>query len=92
MRHYGLESDPALVLLGRIVNVADIKQSRYDQPEGAGLRAITDGLQLCHADDHALNEAGGRLYDALYAYCQEMVRRGKATGALQGGEDRESAR
>src|SRR5262249_17972832 len=58
IRHYGLESDPALVLLGRIVNVADIKQSRYDQPEGAGLRAITDGLQLCYANDHALNEAG----------------------------------
>jgi hypothetical protein len=92
MLHYGLESDPALALLGRIVNVADIKQSRYDQPEGAGLRAITDGLQLCYADDHALNEAGGRVYDALYAYCQEMVRRGKPAGAHQGREDRESTR
>jgi hypothetical protein len=81
MRRYGLESDPALVLLGRIVNVADIRQSRYDQPEGAGLRAITDGLLLCHAGDHTLNEAGGRVYDALYAYCQDMVRRGKPDGA-----------
>src|SRR5215510_5173341 len=92
MRHYDLESDPALVLLGRIVNVADIKQSRYDQPEGAGLRAITDGLQLCYADDHALNEAGGRVYDALYAYCQEMIRRGKLAGGHKEHEDRGTTR
>ena len=81
MRHYGLEGDPALVLLGRIVNVADIAQSRYDQPEGPGLRAITDGLLLCYADDHEVNEAGARVYDALYAYCQDMIRRGKPDGA-----------
>jgi hypothetical protein len=81
MRHYGLEADPALALLGRIVNVADIAQSRYNQPEGPGLRAITDGLLLCHADDHVVNEAGARVYDALYAYCQDMIRRGKPDGA-----------
>jgi hypothetical protein len=81
MQRYGLEGDPALALLGRIVNVADIAQSRYDQPEGPGLRAITDGLQLRHADDHALNQAGGDVYDALYAYCQDMIRRGKPAGA-----------
>src|SRR5690242_13340201 len=51
MRRYGLDGDPALALLGRIANTADIKQSRYQQPEGPGLRAITDGLLLIHADD-----------------------------------------
>src|SRR5215213_8528607 len=75
LEHFGLTNDPALMLLGRIVNTADIKQSRYRQPEGPGLRAIADGLALQHADDHALNEAGGRLYDALYAYCQKTVSR-----------------
>src|SRR4051794_26912515 len=82
LEHFGLTNDPALMLLGRIVNTADIKQSRYRQPEGPGLRAIADGLALQHADDHALNEAGGRLYDALYAYCQDMIRRGKPYGAF----------
>ena len=80
LEHFGLTNDPALVLLGRIVNTADIKQSRYRQPEGPGLRAIADGLALQYTDDHALNEAGARLYDALYAYCQEMVRQGKPNG------------
>jgi hypothetical protein len=83
MRHYNLVDDPALALLGRIVNTADIRQSRYQQPEGAGLRAITDGLLLIHADDHALNQAGMRVYDALYAYCQDMLRRGKPDGAYK---------
>jgi hypothetical protein len=76
--HYHLTGDPALVLLGRIVNTADIKQSRWRQPEGPGLRAITDGLRLRHADDHTLLAAGLPLYDALYAYCQDMIRRGRA--------------
>jgi hypothetical protein len=83
LEHFGLTNDPALVLLGRIVNTADIKQSRYRQPEGPGLRAIADGLVLQYTDDHALNEAGARLYDALYAYCQDMIRRGKPEGAFR---------
>jgi hypothetical protein len=83
IEHFGLASDPALVLLGRIVNTADIKQSHFKQPEGYGLRAIADGLTLLYDDDHALNEAGGRLYDALYAYCQDMIRRGKYEGAFR---------
>jgi hypothetical protein len=79
MERYELGGDPAMALLGRIVNTADIKQSRYARPEGAGLRAITDGLLLIYDDDHALNAAGARVYDALYAYCQDQVRRGKTS-------------
>ena len=45
VKKYQLTSDPALVLLGRIVNGADTV-----------------------------------VYDALYAYCQEMVKRGKPRG------------
>jgi hypothetical protein len=51
VKKYDLGSDPALVLLAKIVNGAD-----------------TD------------NAAEWVVYDALYAYCQEMVRRGKPTG------------
>jgi hypothetical protein len=83
LQHYHLTGDPALALLGRIVNTADIKQSPYRQPEGPGLRAITDGLLLRYTDDHALNQAGSHVYDALYAYCQDMFRRGKPNGALK---------
>ena len=77
LQHYHLTDDPALVLLGRIVNTADIKQSHYQQPEGPGLRAIADGLARVYSDDHMLNAAGNQIYDALYAYCQETIRRSK---------------
>lgn len=72
---YGLAADPAVALLAQIVNTADIKTSPFKRPEGAGLKAVTDGLLLLHSDDHAVCEAGFRVYDALYAYCQEQVRR-----------------
>ncbi len=34
-------------------------------------------------DDHDINAAEWSVYDALYAYCQEMVRRGKMDGAFK---------
>ncbi|MDH4161123.1 MAG: hypothetical protein OEW15_00325 [Nitrospirota bacterium] len=33
-------------------------------------------------DDHAINAAEWIVYDALYAYCQEMVAKGKSHGAF----------
>ena len=36
--------------------------------------------ELGYKDDHALNAAEWIVYDALYAYCQQMVRAGKPEG------------
>ena len=77
-------NDPALVLLGKIVNGADTDNTLWNQPEGAGLNAIAEGFrQLGFKDDHEQNAAEWIVYDALYAYCQEMVRRGKPDGAFK---------
>ena len=73
--HYKLQGDPALELLAQIVNTADIKTSPYQRPEGAGLRAILDGLLLLDADDYAVLDRGLQIYDALYAYCKEQIHR-----------------
>ena len=82
LKKYKLTSDPALVLLGRIVNGADTDNTLYHQAEGPGLNAIAEGFRhLGYPDDHALNAAEWIVYDALHAYCQEMVRRGKPLGA-----------
>ena len=68
----------ALVLLGKIVNGADTDNTLYQQPEGPGLEAVAEGFRhLGYKDDHALNAAEWIVYDALNAYCQEMVRQGK---------------
>jgi hypothetical protein len=81
LKKYALVSDAALVLLGRIVNGADTDNTLYNQPEGPGLEAIAEGFRhLGYKDDHALNAAEWIVYDALYAYCQEMVRQGKPRG------------
>ena len=81
LKKYKLADDPALVLLVRIVNGADTDNSLYRQPEGAGLEAIAEGFRhLGFKDDHALNAAEWIVYDALYAYCQEMVKQGRPNG------------
>ncbi len=84
LKRYKLDSDPALVLLGRIVNGADTDNTLYEQPEGPGLSAIAEGFRhLGFKDDHKINAAQWIVYDALYAYCQEMVRKGKPDGAFK---------
>jgi len=81
LKKYKLAGDRALVLLGKIVNGADTDNTLYQQPEGPGLEAIAEGFRhLGYKNDHAVNAAEWIVYDALYAYCQEMVRQGKAEG------------
>src|SRR5882757_7329046 len=81
LKKYKLTGDPALVLLGLFVNAADTENTLYNQPEGPGLEAVAEGFRhLGFKDDHEHNAAEWIVYDALYAYCGEMVRRGKPHG------------
>ena len=76
LEDYGLGDDPALALLGRIVNGADTDNSRWNQPEGPGLKAIAEGFRLLgFKDDHEINAAQWIVYDALYAYCRDVTAR-----------------
>ena len=84
LRKYDLMKDPALALLGKIVNGADTDNTLWQQPEGPGLEAIAEGFRhLGLADDHAMVQAESIVYDALYAYCQAMVAQGKPNGAFK---------
>ena len=84
LKKFGLTKDPALVLLSRIVNGADTDNSLWNQPEGPGLKAIATGFSaLGFADDHETLVRESVVYDALYAYCQEMARQGKLAGAFK---------
>ncbi len=38
---------------------------------------------LGYKDDHQLNAAEWIVYDALYAYCEQMIQQGKAEGAFR---------
>ncbi len=84
LKKYNLRHDPALVLLAKIVNGADTDNELWHQPESAGLEAIAEGFRhLGLKNDHAINAAEWIVYDALYAYCQEMVRQNKFDGAFK---------
>src|ERR1043166_6990022 len=84
VKKHGLTSDPALVLLARIVNGADTDNSLWNQPESAGLKAVAEGFRgLGYKNDHELNAAAGIVYDALYAYRKQVVQGGKAGGAIR---------
>ncbi len=83
VKTYKLAADPALSLLARIVNGADTDNSLYQQPEGPGLSAVAEGFRhIGLADDQEINRAEWIVYDALYAYCREMVNQGKLHGAF----------
>lgn len=84
VQKYGLGKDPAMVLMAKIVNGADTDNELWHQPESAGLNALAEGFRhVGLADDHAMLAAEIPMYDALYAYCQETVRRGKPEGAFR---------
>jgi hypothetical protein len=83
LKKYDLARDPALLLLGKIVNGADTDNTLWRQSEAAGLKAIAEGFRrLGFRDDHELNSAEWIVYDALYGYCREMVAQGKLNGAF----------
>jgi len=66
---YGLEQDPALVELAKIVRAADTPKKDW-AAEGAGLEAIADGFRRITTDDFNNMSRQFVVYDALYAYCQ----------------------
>jgi hypothetical protein len=69
LRHFRLESDPALRELAIIVRGADT--NRMDlAPQAAGLAAMSVGLSILHENDHEMLERGMVMYDALYAWCR----------------------
>jgi len=77
MAGYHLD-DPTVRLLAQIVHGADVEQDLCQRPEAAGLKAIAEGFRaLGLKDDHAILAKEFVVYDALYAYCQQVVKRQK---------------
>jgi hypothetical protein len=84
VKKYNLGGDAAMILLAKIVNGADTDNTLWNQPEAAGLNAVAEGFRhLGLKDDLEINAAQWIVYDALYAYCQEMIRRNKPDGSFR---------
>ena len=70
VERHALQSDPALVELGRIIREADVPPRRRSRVEADGLSAVMRGFQRSTPDDAEKLRLTAPLYDALYAYCQ----------------------
>lgn len=69
VRKYGLDRDPALASMAKIVRGADTKAHDLT-PESRGLLAICEGLSLAYDDDQAQLAAAMPVFEALYHYCR----------------------
>lgn len=65
--------DPALARLALIVHGADIEGAAGSCPEAAGLLAMALGFHRTVPDDHEKLRLQFPVYDALYAYCRDLV-------------------
>ena len=73
---FGLDTDPALEQIGRIIHEADLADERYDAPAATGLDVLIRGLTLTSGSDHNTLTITDRLFDGLY----EHTRRHLITG------------
>ena len=72
IEEYGLEVDPALVCLARIVHGADIAGDEDITPQSAGLKAKAEGFSAAVPYDQRLLRIEMPIYDALYEWCMSQ--------------------
>jgi len=70
---------PGLQRLALIVRAADIKGQEHVAPEGAGLRAIAEGLAALGLPDEERLQHGFQIYDALLEYAKSAKQNEKGT-------------
>ncbi len=73
---FGLRTE-ALNRMSDVIRAADTNNHNND-PQAAGLLAISVGLSKIHRDDNAMLDAGLTLYDALYRWARDGFTEGHA--------------
>jgi hypothetical protein len=74
---FGLDDDPALEEIGRIVHEADLADERYDAPAAAGLDVLIRGLTLTSGSDPDTLTITDRLFDGLYEHTRRQLITGR---------------
>jgi hypothetical protein len=86
VRRFGLGDDPGLRAVAEIVHDVDLKDSKFNRLEAAGLAAVVDGLVEAYPDDRERLERCGAVFEGLYALY------GKRAGTRGGRTDGERAK
>jgi len=74
---FGLEADPALEEIGRIVHEADLADECYDAAAAVGLDVLIRSLTLTSGSDHDTLAITGRLFDGLYEHTRRQLMTGR---------------
>ena len=74
---FGLDADPALEEIGRIVHEADLADERYDAPTAPGLDVLIRGLTLTSESDHDTLAITDRIFDGLYEHTRRQLMTGR---------------
>jgi hypothetical protein len=74
---FGLDADPALEEIGRIVHEADLADERYDAPTAAGLDVLIRGLTLTGGSDYDTLAITDQLFDGLYEHTRRQLMTGR---------------
>jgi hypothetical protein len=67
LKRFGLTESKGLRELAEIVHDIDLKDSKFQRLEAAGLNSIIDGLSKVLRDDRKLLQQTGAVFDGLYA-------------------------
>lgn len=61
-------ADPALQAIAEIVHDIDMKDSKFDREEAAGISRLIAGIAMANRDDGERIARGSAIFDDLYAY------------------------
>ncbi|WP_291862583.1 chromate resistance protein ChrB domain-containing protein [Bradyrhizobium sp.] len=85
LKKYKLTGDPRWCCLGgSSMAPTPITRCTINRRDQASKRSPKGFRHLGFRDDHEHNAAEWIVYDALYAYCREMIKRGKPHGDFMG--------
>jgi hypothetical protein len=59
-------SENALRILCEIVHDIDLKDSKFNRRETAGIEAVIDGITIAHNDDESRLSHGCAVFDVIY--------------------------
>jgi len=66
--------DPALRAIAEIVHDIDLKETKFDRSETAGIAVLVASIAMAHRDDEARIDRASQVFDDLYIYYQKKGR------------------
>lgn len=66
--------DPALVRIAEIVHDIDLKDSKFQREETAGIARLIDGIAMSHKDDNVRLSRAAAIFDDLYENFRRKLR------------------